>query len=68
MARQKKKAPRVYVMIGKYQGENITLAVFSSKAKANDAVKWLLENDMYYKRRPQDLWVSIYELNGERIG
>ena len=68
MARQKKKATRVYVMLSKYNGDNCTLGVFSSKAKADDAVKWLLENDMYYKRRPQDLWVSTYELNGERIG
>ena len=55
-------------MIGRYQGENCTLGVFSSKAKASEAVVWLLENDMYYKHRPQDLGVSTYELNGERIG
>jgi hypothetical protein len=59
---------KVYVMIGKYHGENCTLGVFSSKAKANEAVAWLLENDMYYKSRPQDLGISTYELNGERIG
>ena len=68
LKRQKKKAQRVYVMIGKYYGDNCTLGVFSSKAKANDAVKWLLTNDMYYKHKPQDLGISIYELNGERIG
>ena len=52
---------KVYVMIGRYHGEN-------SKAKANEAVAWLLENDMYYKHRPQDLGIATYELNGERIG
>ena len=67
MARQKQ-TPKVYVMIGRYQGENCTLGVFSSKEKANDAVAWLLENDMYFKHRPQDLGISTYELNGERIG
>ena len=59
---------KVYVMIGKYHGENCTLGVFSSKTKANEAVAWLLEHDMYYKSRPQDLGISTYELNGERIG
>ena len=65
----KKKTPKkVYVMIGKYHGVNNTLGVFSSMAKANEAVAWLLEHDMYYKHRPQDLGISTYELNGERIG
>ena len=67
MARQKQ-TPKVYVMIGRYEGENCTLAVFSSKTKADEAVAWMLKNDMYYKRRPQDLGISVYELNGERIG
>lgn len=64
-----KKTPikKVYVMIGKYHGTNNTLGVFSSMAKANEAVAWLLEHDMYYKHRPQDLGISTYELNGERI-
>ena len=68
MKRQKAKAPKVYVMIGRYHGENCTLAVFSSREKADKAVAWMLEHDMYYKHRPQDLGISTYELNGERIG
>jgi aspartate/tyrosine/aromatic aminotransferase len=63
-----KKVQKVYVMIGRYQGENCTLGVFSSVKKANEAVAWLLEHDMYYKNHPQDLGISTYELNGERIG
>lgn len=65
---RKKQIHKVYVMQGKYQGVWQVLGIFSSKAKANEAVAWLLENDMYYKRRPQDLGISTYELNGERIG
>lgn len=68
MKTKKKPIHKVYVMIGKYHGVNHTLGVFSSMAKANEAVAWLLENDMYYKNRPQDLGISTYELNGERIG
>lgn len=59
---------KVYVMSARYQGDHIVLGVFSSKAKANEAVAWLLENDMYYKRRPNDLWIETFEMNGERIG
>lgn len=64
----KKKATKVYVMFGRYHGVNHALGVFSSMKKANEAVAWLLEHDMYYKHRPQDLGISTYELNGERIG
>ncbi len=68
MKTKRKQIHKVYVMIGKYHGENCTLGVFSSMAKANEAVEWLLEHDMYYKHRPQDLGIATYELNGERIG
>ena len=64
---RKRQTHKVYVMQGKYQGIWQVLGVFSSKAKAEDAVAWLLENDMYYKCRPDDLAILTYELNGERI-
>lgn len=65
---RKKQIHKVYVMQGKYLGTWEVLGVFSSKAKANEAVEWILANDMYYKSRPNDLGISTYELNGERIG
>lgn len=59
---------KVYVMNAKFHGTNNTLGVFSSKAKADEAVKWILKVDMYFKSRPQDLWIETFEMNGERIG
>ena len=59
---------KVYVMSARYQGDNIVLGVFSSKAKANEAREWILEADMYYKHRPNDLWIETFVMNGERIG
>jgi hypothetical protein len=59
---------KVYVMSAKYHGDNIVLGVFSSKAKANEAKEWILKVDMYYKSRPQDLWIETFEMNGERVG
>lgn len=66
--RQAKKAPKVYVMRGKYQGIWEVLGVFSSMAKANEAIAWLKEHDTFYKAHPEWLGIEIYELNGERIG
>lgn len=68
MKKQTKKAAKVYVLQAKYHGTWDILGVFSSKAKADEAVAWILEHDMYFKSRPNDLGVSTYELNGERIG
>lgn len=59
---------KVYVMSARYQGDNIVLGVFSSKAKAEEAVAWLLKVDMYYKSRPNDLLIETFVMNGERIG
>ena len=59
---------KVYVLSCKYHGAWDVLGVFSSKAKANEAVAWILEHDMYFKSRPKDLGIATYELNGERIG
>ena len=59
---------KVYVMSAKYYGDKLVLGVFSSKAKANEAREWILEVDMYYKSRPDDLWIETFEMNGERIG
>lgn len=68
MKTKKKQIHKVYVMIGKYHGENCTLGVFSSMAKANEAIAWLKEHDTFYKAHPEWLGIEIYELNGERIG
>lgn len=68
MKTKKRQIHKVYVMIGKQYGREYTLGVFSSKAKANEAVAWLLEHDEYYKIIPNSLTVATYELNGERIG
>lgn len=64
----KKQIHKVYVMRGKYQGIWEVLGVFSSKAKANEAIAWLKEHDTFYKAHPEWLGVETYELNGERIG
>ena len=65
--RQTKKVRKVYVLNGGCIGDKYVVAVFSSMATANAARDWLIKNDTYYKSRPEDLDIDIYELNGERI-
>lgn len=64
----KKKATKVYALRGKYHGVWQLLGIFSSKAKINEAIEWLKENDTDYKAHPDWLGIETYELNGERIG
>lgn len=59
---------KVYVLSGKYHGTWDVLGVFSSRERANKAREWILEHDMYFKSRPNDLGIETFELNGERIG
>jgi hypothetical protein len=59
---------KVYVLRGKYNGVWEVLGVFSSKAKANEAIAWLKEVDTAYRAHPDWLGIETYELNGERIG
>lgn len=63
-----KTAQKVYVLMGGCIGDKYVVAVFSSMKKANEAREWLIKVDTYYKSRPEDLDIDIFELNGERIG
>ena len=58
---------KAYVLIGEFVEDTNVLGVFSSVKKANEAKKWLEENDTYYKENPEELRVIPYEMNGERI-
>lgn len=35
--------------------------------KANEAREWIISVDTYYKKHPEDLYVDVFEMNGERI-
>jgi hypothetical protein len=35
--------------------------------KANEAREWIISVDTYYKSCPEDLYIDIFEMNGERI-
>lgn len=58
---------KVYVLMGGCIDDKHVLGVFSSERKINEARNWIIENDTYYKRNPDDLEIETYELNGERI-
>ena len=62
------KKVKVYVLMCRYHNDTrYVLGVFSSIKKVNEAKKWLIENDMYYKHNPDSLYVDKYELNGDKI-
>jgi hypothetical protein len=48
-------------------GDKYVVGVFSSMKKANEAKAWLIENDTYYRKEPDDLEIDVYEMNGDRI-
>lgn len=58
---------KVYVLFDIYDGYEITLGVFSSMKKAQEAVEWLVKIDTHYKKIPSRLSIVPFELNGERI-
>lgn len=58
---------KVYVLMCGCYGDPVVLGVFSSVKKVTEAREWLLEHDMYCKANPKDLYVDVFELNGEKI-
>lgn len=58
---------KVYVLMSGIIDDDCVLGVFSSKKKVDEARTWLINNDTYYKSFPNDLYVDVFELNGERI-
>lgn len=58
---------KVYVLMSGIINSDYVLGVFSSKKKVDEAVTWLIDNDAHYKSNPNDLYVDVFELNGERI-
>ena len=68
MKTKRKPIKKVYVLMGGCVMDNYVVAVFSSEKKANEAKEWLIKVDTYYKANPNDLYIDIFEMNGERIG
>lgn len=58
---------KVYVLMGGCIDDKHVLGVFSSNKRAEAAKNWLIENDTFYKREPDELEIDTFELNGERI-
>lgn len=58
---------KTYVLMGGCIGDSYVVGVFSSMKKANEAREWIIANDTYYKKHPNDLYVDVFEMNGERI-
>ena len=58
---------KVYALIGGCIDDKHVVGIFSSMKKANEAKAWLVKNDTYYRKEPDDLEIETYELNGERI-
>lgn len=58
---------KAYVLMGGCVGDSYVVGVFSSMKKANEAREWIVANDTYYKKYPNDLYVDVFEMNGERI-
>lgn len=58
---------KVYVLMGGCIGDIHVVGVFSSAKKANETREWIISVDTYYKKYPGDLYVDVFEMNGERI-
>ena len=58
---------KVYVMTHGNVENGWVLAVFSSSKKAKEAKEWLIKVDTHYNANPNDLNISTFELNGERL-
>lgn len=58
---------KVYVLNGGCIDDRYVIGVFSSMKKANEAREWIISVDTYYKKHPEDLYVDVFEMNGERI-
>lgn len=58
---------KAYVLMGGCVGDSYVVGVFSSMKKANEAREWIISVDTYYKENPNDLYIDVFEMNGERI-
>ena len=54
---------KVYILNGGCIGDSYVIAVYSSKKKAKEARKKIIETDHYYKQFPDDLYIEEFELN-----
>ena len=58
---------KAYVLMGRCVEDSHVVGVFSSMKKANEAREWIISVDTYYKKNPNDLYIDVFEMNGERI-
>ena len=58
---------KVYVLMGGCIGDSYVVGVFFSMKKANEAREWIISVDTSYNKHPEDLYVDVFEMNGERI-
>lgn len=58
---------KAYVLMGGCVEDSHVVGVFSSMKKANEAREWIIIVDTYYKKNPNDLYIDVFEMNGERI-
>lgn len=58
---------KVYLLMNEVIDDRFVVAVFSSLKKAEEAKEWLIANDTFYHKYPEDLTIEFWELNGEQI-
>lgn len=58
-----KKAKNIYVLVGGCIGDRYVVGVFSSKKKAEEAKKKIIQSDNYYNKYPNDLDIDIFQIN-----
>lgn len=62
--KKRKPVTKVYVLMEREIGVH---GVFSSQKKTNEARDWLIEHDYICNLYPNDVYIDIFELNGEWI-
>ena len=55
----------VCVLMGGCIGDNDIIGVFSSLKEANEAREWIITNDTYYKKNPNELYVDVFEVDSK---
>jgi hypothetical protein len=55
----------VCALMGGCIGDSYVIGVFSSLKEANEAREWIIINDTYYKKNPNELYVDVFELDSK---
>lgn len=54
---------QVYILVGGCVGDKYNIGVYSTMDLAEKEMKWMIKNDSYYKKYPNDLDIEEQFLN-----